>query len=186
MEKPEDLQLYEQLRSGDKASLEALYDKYEKLLYSFAYKMVRDPGAAEEVVQEVMIKLWRGIGDYAADKGKFSSWLLTITRNTAIDYLRKQKRVKSEEVHQEFDTADTQQSVEELVEWKEQGDRLRQAMKHLKHEQQVIIEMFYFKGYSQRMIADEVDIPLGTVKGRIRLALKNLRNQLYQERGDLQ
>lgn len=186
MGKHDDLKLYERLRSGNKEALESLYDKYESLLYSFSYKMVQDPQASEEIVQEVMIKVWKGTGSYSAESGKFSSWILTVTRNTAIDYIRKQQKVRTEEIHQEVELRDRRTPVEELVEWEEQGDQLREAMRTLKDDQQVIIDLFYFKGYSQRKISEKVDIPLGTVKGRIRLALKHLKSQLYQERGDLQ
>jgi len=186
MVKLDDLKLYERVRAQDKHALEALYDKYERLLYSFSYKMVTDPEAAEEIVQEVMIKLWKGKGVYSPEQGKFSSWLLTVTRNTAIDFLRKQQKVSKEEVHTEVELHDNQPPLEQMVEWKEQGERLREAMRTLKKDQQMIIELFYFKGYSQSKISEKVDIPLGTVKGRIRLALKHLKAELYEERGDLQ
>ncbi|WP_280770415.1 RNA polymerase sigma factor [Salipaludibacillus daqingensis] len=186
MGKHEDLKFYDRLREGDKQALETLYDKYERLLYSFSYKMVNNPEAAEEVVQEVMIKLWKGKGGYSPEYGKFSSWLLTVTRHTAIDYLRKQKKVSTEEVHTEVELHDSEPPIEEVLEWKEKGERLHQAMKTLKREQQLIIDLFYFKGYSQKKISEKVDIPLGTVKGRIRLALKHLKSELYEERGDLQ
>lgn len=186
MGKLDDLKLYERVKDRDKDALEALYDKYERLLYSFSFKMVHDPKAAEEVVQEVMIKLWKGKGVYSPEYGKFSSWLLTVTRHTAIDYLRKQQKVGTEEVHTEVELHDNQPPVEQVIEWKEQGERLREAMRTLKNDQQMIIELFYFKGYSQSKISKKIDIPLGTVKGRIRLALKHLKAELYEERGDLQ
>ncbi|SDO55498.1 RNA polymerase sigma factor [Alkalicoccus daliensis] len=187
MEKMEDTEVYGQILKKDKEALEQLYDKYEKLLFSFALKMVRSPESAEEVVQEVMMKLWRGSGGiYDEEKGKFSSWILTMTRNTSIDYLRKQNRRQEEEVHQEMELQDTQAPVEEIVEWKQQRERIKEAMTSLKQEQQHVIEMFYFKGYSQKMIADKINIPLGTVKGRIRLALKHLKSELAMERGDWQ
>ncbi|WP_416148693.1 RNA polymerase sigma factor [Salipaludibacillus sp. HK11] len=186
MGKLDDLQLYERVQEKDKSALEALYDKYERLLYSFSYKMVKDPEVAEEIVQEVMIKLWKGTGTYSPKYGKFSSWLLTVTRHTSIDYLRKQQKVSTEEVHTEVELHDNQPPLEQMVEWKQQGERLREAMTTLKKDQQVIIELFYFKGFSQRKISEKVDIPLGTVKGRIRLALKHLKAELYEERGDLQ
>lgn len=187
MEKKTDVELYNQILKKDKAALEQLYDKYEKLIFSFAFKMVHESTAAEEVVQEVMIKLWRGSGaGYTPEKGKFSSWLLTMTRNTAIDYLRKQKRRSEEEIHQEAELHDVQLSVNEQVEWKQSKERIKQAMSALKEEQQHVIDLFYFKGYSQKMISEKADIPLGTVKGRIRLALQHLRKELQEERGDWQ
>lgn len=186
MGKHDDLTLYNRVQEKDKHALEALYDKYERLLYSFSVKMVSNPETAEEIVQEVMIKLWKGKGVYSPEQGKFSSWLLTMTRNTAIDYLRKQQKVNSEEVHTEVELQDKQPGLEQMVEWKEKQERIQGAMNTLKEDQQNIIDLFYFKGYSQTKIAEIVDIPLGTVKGRIRLALKHLKAELYEERGDLQ
>lgn len=184
MKKMTDAELYERLLKKDKDALEQLYDKYEKLLFSFALKMVHSSESAEEIVQEVMMKLWRGQGGtYSEEKGKFSSWILTITRNASIDYLRKQKRRTEEEVHQEVEIHDPQPSVSELVEWKQESEKIRQAMAALKEEQQHVIDLFYFKGYSQKMIAEKINIPLGTVKGRIRLALKHLKSELAVERG---
>lgn len=187
MTKTADAELYKQVLAKDAAALEQLYDKYEKLIFSFAYKMVHESTAAEEIVQEVMMKLWKGSGAvYSDDKGKFSSWLLTMTRNTAIDYLRKQKRRGEEEFHQESELHDTQASVDDQVEWKQSKEKIKRAMAALKEEQQHVIELFYFKGYSQKMISEKADIPLGTVKGRIRLALQHLRKELQEERGDWQ
>ncbi|PTL38237.1 RNA polymerase sigma factor [Alkalicoccus saliphilus] len=186
MEKHEDVQLYERIRAKDEAAMEMLYDKYAKLLYSFAYKMVYNAAGAEEVVQEVMIKLWRGKGIYSEEKGKFTTWLLTITRHTAIDYLRKQKKTTEDVIHQETEHEDSQPGTEELVEWKHRGERVKEAMRTLKEEQRLIIDLFYFKGYSQKKIAEKVNVPLGTVKGRIRLALKHLKDELYEERRDWQ
>ncbi|CAM3876756.1 RNA polymerase sigma factor [Alkalicoccus chagannorensis] len=184
MDMHDDVQLYERLRAKDQAAMEMIYDKYSRLLFSFAYKVVHSSDAAEEVVQEVLIKLWKGNGVYSPDKGKFSTWLLSITRNTAIDYLRRQKKHTDEVIHQEVEHADTQPGTEELVEWKQQSERVREAMRVLKDEQRLIIDLFYFKGYSQKMIAEQVDLPIGTVKGRIRLALNHLKQELYEERRD--
>ncbi|WP_026691063.1 RNA polymerase sigma factor [Alteribacter aurantiacus] len=182
MAKMDDKQLYRRIQEHDQAALETLYDKYEKLLYSFAYKMVQDPQSAEEIVQEVVLKLWKGTGTYDETKGKFSSWLLTMTRNTAIDMIRKQDK---QEVHlsNEWEPGDSGPQVEDMIEWKEQGETLKKAIRTLKKEQIEIVELFYFKGYSQRKIAEKTNIPLGTIKGRIRLALKHLRQELAGERG---
>jgi RNA polymerase sigma factor (sigma-70 family) len=86
-----DVELYDQVQHGDKAALEELYDKYEKLLYSFAFRMTGHRELSEEVVQEVFIKIWTKKRMYDQSKGKFSSWILTIVRNTSIDQMRKRK-----------------------------------------------------------------------------------------------
>ncbi|MEN1968399.1 sigma-70 family RNA polymerase sigma factor [Lentibacillus sp. N15] len=179
-----DLELYKRIGHNDEAALEQLYDRYEKLIFSFAYRMTNNTFLSEEVVQEVFTKVWLKKGTYDESKGKFSSWLLTVTRNTSIDLLRKKKETPYELTENDVVT-DKQPSTEEVVEWKESGEHIRHAVKHLTIEQQEIIELFYFKGMSQSTIASEYDIPLGTVKGRVRLALKHLRERMteQQERG---
>ena len=94
MDSNQDLILYQRLRETDQSALESLYDRYEKLVYSFAYRMTSNVTASEDIVQDVFSKLWYGKAEYNPDKGKFSSWLLTITRYTAIDHLRKMKKKK--------------------------------------------------------------------------------------------
>ncbi len=87
-----DVQLYKKLRRGEKEALEQMYDKYSKLLFSFSFKMTEEKQLAEEIVQEVFIKVWTQKSSYDETKGKFSSWLLTMTRNTVIDHHRKKAR----------------------------------------------------------------------------------------------
>ncbi|MBB6448214.1 RNA polymerase sigma-70 factor (ECF subfamily) [Geomicrobium halophilum] len=183
MGKPTDKELYERIQMKDKAALELMYDRYEKLLYSLAYRITKDPHFSEEVMQDVFMKLWngKGAGQYNEDKGKFSSWLLTVTRNTSIDLLRKKK-----EVEYQWDERDSLQeeipSVEKEVEDQEKRDELTEAMDTLPDEQQRMIYLFYFQGLSQQNISKVCELPVGTVKGRIRLALKKLRENLATER----
>lgn len=185
MSQPRDSELYHKVRGGDQQALEQLYDKYEKILYSFSYRMTRHKESSEEVVQEVFIKIWKGQGNFDSSEGKFSSWLLTMTRNAAIDLMRKLK-----EPQYEFEERDSlvseESSTEDLIEWKERGVQLREAISALGEDQQKMIESFYFKGMTQRKIAEHFDLPLGTVKGRIRLALKHLRTALSEKEGGVE
>lgn len=179
----DDASLYVRVRNKDRIAFETLYDRYEKLLYSFAFRFTNDSALTEEVIQDVFLKLWNGTNEYDVSKGKFSSWLLTITRNRAIDEIRKRKRHTHEDIIEKDAIVQDEVSVEEKVEWNEQKSILHRAMSSLKDEQQQIIDLFYFKGLSQRKISDQCDIPLGTVKGRIRIALKHLRKMLEQKGG---
>lgn len=173
-----ELDLYLQAVDGDKEALEKIYDKYEKLLFSFAYKTCGQKEMAEEVLQEVFIKIWTKKATYDASKGKFSSWILTVTRFTSIDLIRK-KENQNYSLEEDRDTThQTEPSTEDLVEWKEQGELVREAVKKLSTEQNNIINMFYFKGLTQQQIATQCELSLGTVKGRIRLALKHLKKEL--------
>lgn len=183
-----DEELYARVVDKDAEALELLYDKYERLVYSFAYRMVQDAQRAEDVVQDVFSKLWRDHAAFDATKGKFSSWLLTMTRNRCLDILRKvskQQEVGLFEKDNDRPTDTMGEMPEQATEWKEKSERIREALSYLKEDQRKIVELFYFHGYSQDRISKDLDIPLGTVKGRIRLALQHLRKRLEPERGDL-
>jgi RNA polymerase sigma factor (sigma-70 family) len=184
MEKSSDFMLYTRIQQKEKAALEQLYDRYEKILFSFLYKMTEDRDLAEEALQEVFIKLWRGKGEYDESKGKFTSWLFTMSRNSAIDLIRKQKK-PSVPLDEIGDLVSPETAVEELAEWQEQKDQIQEAVSELSSEQQKMIQLFYFKGMTHETISTMCDIPLGTVKSRIRLALSKLKKTLHgvQERG---
>lgn len=174
-----DVELYEKVHLGDKQALEKIYDRYERILYSLSYKVTGQKELAEEAVQEVFIKIWTKKGTYHASKGKFSSWIMTMTRNASIDLLRKRRDIPSDFEYEQIPSENP--SVENLIEWKEEGAMLRQAVSELSEEQRKMIHLFYFKGLSQQSIASEFEIPLGTVKGRVRLALKHLRKIIPQK-----
>lgn len=180
----QDVELFNRVQAHDEHALELLYDRYEKLLFSFSFRMTKNKFLAEEIVQDVFTKIWSKQRNFDESKGKFSSWLLTVTRNATIDMLRKKKET-SYELDERDALHDSSPSTEEQVEWKERREQVRAAVGQLTNEQKEIIELFYFKGMSQSKIAETRDIPLGTVKGRVRLALKHLRGKLSDanERG---
>lgn len=184
MTERDDVILYEHILQKDRTALEAMYDRYEKILFSFAFRMTRNEKLAEEVLQDVFIKLWHDTGTYDRTKGKFSSWIMTMTRNKAIDLLRKEKKQATVEL---MDNDALQVSGEKTVEdtalWNEKRSEILEAVSKLKKDQRDIVELFYFKGLSQQKIAEQCDLPLGTVKGRIRLALKHLRSLVSTEGG---
>ncbi|MFC4713408.1 RNA polymerase sigma factor [Planococcus dechangensis] len=186
MEKISDALLYERVRGKDKAALEELYDRYEKMLFSYLCKMTGDRDIAEEALQEVFVKIWRGTGTYHESKGKFVAWLVTMSRNAAVDLIRKQKK-PSVPLDEVAEVESTETSVEETVEVKEKREQIHEAVRHLSDEQQKMVDLFYFKGYTHETIAEKCGIPLGTVKSRIRLALKKLKTSLHmvQEGGVL-
>ncbi|TDQ42719.1 RNA polymerase sigma factor [Aureibacillus halotolerans] len=166
----------------DESALEKLYDQYERLLYSFAFRITKSKALSEEVLQEVFIKLWEGRAVYCKSKGSFSSWLLTVTRFTAIDLLRKNmKQVPTEDYV--FENSPSEENIERDVEWRETGSQLWNAVGTLSDEQKEIVELFYYQGLTQRKIAEVCSMPLGTVKGRLRLALNHLKKALDNERG---
>lgn len=175
-----DNELFRRIQNKDDKALEQLYERYEKLLFSFSYRMTSNKFLAEEAVQDVFTKLWTKKAHYDDGKGKFSSWILTVTRHACIDLIRKQKEVPYE--FEERDSLHAQDPTpEESIVWNECSEVIRECVQQLKQEQQEIIELFYFKSMSQSSIAESCNLPLGTVKGRVRLALKHL-NQILSSR----
>ncbi len=175
-----DAELQTGLRGGDPSALTAIYDRYGSLAYSVALRILGDPGLAEEVVQDVMTSLWRKPERFDAERGSFRSWFLTVTRNRAIDLLRgRQKRGRHETeldpgTRAPASATDPWQAVAEGLE----RNALTEAMHSIPNEQREAIELTYFAGYSQTVIASRLGIPLGTVKGRQRLGLEKLHSYL--------
>lgn len=178
-----DIELYERVRQKDKEAFECIYDKYEKLLYSFVIKLSGDSALAEEVLQEVFMKIWIQKATYDQTKGKFSSWIVTITRYTAIDIIRKNRKHHLSLTEDRDFPEEGTEKTEDIVEWREKGQQIREAVTDLSEEQKQMVDLFYFKGLSQSEIADKTSVPLGTVKGRIRLALKHLKKRLSLQKG---
>lgn len=184
MENSSDTLLYTRIKGKDKDALENLYDRYEKILFSFLYKMTQDRDLAEEALQEVFIKIWRGVGEYDDSKGKFTSWLFRMAQNSAIDLIRKRKAA-TVPIDEIAEMPSNDSSVEQTAEWQEEKEHIQAAVSQLSAEQQEMIQLFYFKGHTHEKIAEICGLPLGTVKSRIRLALGKLKKSLHgmQERG---
>lgn len=180
--------LISRVAAGDKLALERLYDRYERLVYSFALRQVGDPQLAEEVVQDVFFRLWRHAGRFDRQRGRFTSWLLNITHNLAIDKLRQHRHralVPLETVETIAEAVGTapQPATADLAEAAVMGELVRDALAALKPEQRQALEMAYYQGYTHTEIAELCQVPLGTVKGRLRLALERLRGLLAIDGG---
>ncbi|QSF48005.1 sigma-70 family RNA polymerase sigma factor [Paenibacillus tianjinensis] len=171
----------ELIRQKDPAALEMLYDRYEGIIYSFAHRIVKDSMAAEEVMQELFMRIWKNAEQYDSAKGKLSTWMFTVTRNIAIDQLRKknsgipQQSAGSEELQQ---IRDTGTMTEDMVELMMVGEQVREALQELSRDQQQVVDLIYYQGLTQQEVAIRVAVPLGTVKSRVRLAMKQLQKRL--------
>ncbi len=158
------------IERGDEAALARLFERYSKLVYSVALRVLRDPGAAEDVMQEIFLQIWRSPTSFVAARGSLGGWLAVVSRNRSIDVLRKRRPMDSiEEVPLEspYDlTSDAERNM--LL------DRVRKVMAELPVEQRKALEMAYFEGWTHAEIAEKTGHPLGTVKTRIRSALQIL------------
>ena len=178
-----DDQLVSRIAAGDARALEALYDRYVRQCFGLALRMVGDPGLAEEVVQEVFLKLWSRPDSYSSQKGAFVSWLLSLVHHRAVDELRKRSRTEvaldNDQPLSVINTRpDPQPDPSEQVWVMEQQRVVRQALGELPENQRLVLELAYFGGLSQSQIAERTSQPLGTVKTRMRMGLQNLRGLL--------
>ncbi len=178
-----DEQLVHALTRGEAWAMTALYERYARLVYSLALKILNDRGAAEETVQEVFVKVWKRARDYDAARGKFSSWLSGIAHHHAIDELRR-RRVRpaaSEDENAMAEVvADNPAPFDQALQSLERR-RIAEALAAIPPEQRRCIEMAYFEGYTQQEISERLSEPLGTVKTRMRLGMQKLRVLLEQE-----
>jgi RNA polymerase sigma-70 factor (ECF subfamily) len=166
------------------------YDRYSRLVFSLALAIVGDRAAAEEVTQDVFVRVWQRAGTYRADQAKVSTWLTAITRHHAIDILRRQNaRHESNSVSWDQippQAAPAAHDLEERAELSLRRERIRAAVAQLPADQQQVLALAYFHGYTHHQIADVLHQPLGTVKTRLRLAMQKLRQILLAEQPSLE
>lgn len=170
----------------DADALGELYDRYNRLVFSLALTTVGDHATAEEITLDVFTRVWERARTYRAEQAKVSTWLTSITRYRAIDELRR-RRARPEQHSVDWATVspDAMPSVngpEGATERALQRQQVHAAVAQLPQEQQQVLALAYFKGYTHREIAEALDQPLGTVKTRIRSAMQKLREMLQEER----
>jgi len=176
-----DEELLALVAAGKAPALEELYDRYDALLYSLALRVVRDRGAAEEIVQDAFVAVWRKAGTFDPARGRAYTWLVGITRNRAVDEIRRRRTRGMVEAAPELFPNEVPGPPDpegiEAVELREGSGSpaLVRAVEELPGEQRTVLEMAYFGGLSQREISERTGVPLGTVKTRTRLALAKLR-----------
>ena len=176
----DDRDLARRLRSRDPHVMSALYERYGKTAYSVIYRVVRDVGVAEDLVQETFLRVWNRAQSFDPDRGALGPWILTVARNRAIDHLRSAGGREAPGVL-ELDRIENPRLFSDLEEsalTMDRAKRLKEAFGKLTPAQREVIELAYYEGLSQTEMADRLKQPLGTVKTWVRTALKSLREQL--------
>ena len=171
------------LAAGELDALEALYDRYSALVFSVGLRVLYDRQLAEDVVQEVFLRLWRRPWSYDAGRGRFVSWLMSVTRNRAIDERRRLTRrgrleERSEDRIPELRAPSRYHDPLEEASLAEERRAVRHQMTRLPPAQRQVLELAYFAGLTQVEISERTGQPLGTVKTRIRLGMQKLREAL--------
>jgi RNA polymerase sigma-70 factor (ECF subfamily) len=166
-----DTMLVSAIRSGDEQAMAQLYERYSAIVYSVALRVLGDTGVAEDILQEVFMRLWRSPDTFDATRGSLPGWLAVITRNRAIDSLRKRRP--------EADITDVVVSIEpDIVGAAESSrtlEKIRGTLGGMPLPQRAALEMAFFEGLSHTEIAEKTGEPLGTIKTRIRAGLLTLR-----------
>jgi RNA polymerase sigma-70 factor, ECF subfamily len=176
----QDGQLVELVAGNDADALEALYDRYGKVAYSLARRILADATLAQDVVQEVFLSLWRNAGRFDAGRGTVATYLLSMTHHRAVDAVRREENLRrwrtTDEVL-EF-APDPGSGVEDEVEASERRAQVRAALAELPPAQREALALAYFGGYTQREVASLVGVPLGTVKTRMAAGMRKLKDSL--------
>lgn len=182
----DDEELMQRLFYRDLKAFRTLFSRYGNLVYSTSLRVVRDAQVAEDMVQEIFLRIWRKPDSYVAQRGRFVSWLASVTRNRAVDEIRSRNRrfryetSSPEEQQREFAAPESNDPAL-TAEMADQRRLIRAALSGLPAEQRQVIEMAYFGGLTQQEISDQLSQPLGTVKTRIRLGMQKLRAALTPE-----
>jgi RNA polymerase sigma-70 factor (ECF subfamily) len=171
------------VESGDAEAFSTLYDRHSRAAFSLAYRMMNGRQAAEDLAQDAFLKVWRATASYRAGRGSVRTWILSIVHNRGIDQIRSHasRRRTQDKVEASAPKYEPSEAFSET--WKNsRRDQVREALNTLPQEQLKILELAYFSGYKHVEIADLLGLPLGTVKGRMRLGLKKLRGH-FEARG---
>jgi RNA polymerase sigma-70 factor, ECF subfamily len=176
------------IAEGNEEALAELYDRYRGLAYSTALRVLRDPGRAEDVVQDAFLKLWTNAKYFAAGRGSLRSWLVTTVRNCAIDRLRWRAAHQRAECELKPGLPATEPATDpwRRVSVSVERTAVREALDTLPLEQRLAVELAYFGSYTQPEIAGMMGVKLGTVKGRMRLGLQKLSSRLKGSSGLLE
>lgn len=169
----------ELLRARSKEAFAQLYDDYSPALYGVIHRILRSDELAEEALQDAFVKIWRGADTYDSSKGRPFTWMLQIAKNTAIDYTRSARFQQSRKTDPITSNVNEDESYSVNQDIRDPG--LRRVVERLDDKYRVLIDLVYFRGYTQSDIEKELDIPLGTVKTRLRKAMMELRSMLRSE-----
>jgi RNA polymerase sigma-70 factor (ECF subfamily) len=180
-----DLDIMKKVASYDSKALEALYNRYSTILYTLIKTIVADTALAEEVLSEVFVIIWRKVNHFDFDEGNVYTWLITLARNKAVDTIRvKKSGVETQPYSDEYENKHILPALKpngkslELKDALDKTVKMQKAMEELTDAQQYVIHLAYFEGLTESEIAAKLNIPVSTVKSKIRIALTNLKENL--------
>ena len=182
---PSDEALLNAIADGSVWAMETLYQRYSRILYSLAYRIVADHQVAEDLLQDAFLAIWRRATTYSPQTGEARSWLISIMHHRTIDYLRRDRRRSTLVMQAPIEEVEQDESIAHPDAWDAawqsvKSSHVRAALMQIPTEQRLVIELAYFQGWTHTEIAAGTQIPLGTVKARMRLGLLHLKQALIQ------
>jgi RNA polymerase sigma-70 factor (ECF subfamily) len=178
-----DRSLIQRLRAGDRGAFAEVYDRYSRGIYGLVLRIVRDSALAEDLLQEIFLKLWKSADTLDDAATSLGPWLIAVARNHVLDYLKsRQNRSSMQSVQLDFNEISEHLSLSEPdFVFEERARLLRKALDRLEARERRILELAYFEGLTQTEMAAVLNMPLGTVKTCVRLAIRNLKKHLEKE-----
>jgi len=184
-----DIELMQRVSSNDSKALEVLYNRYSSLLYTLIKKIVKEEKTAEDILSEIFVIIWRKADQFDFNSGNVYTWLVTLARNKAVDSLKRSQLPKNHEIEIYNDVYENKYIIPHLSNFIDPldirtafsiKDDVEAALNKLTDAQQYVIYLAYYEGLTQKEIAEKLNIPLSTVKSKIKIALSNLRENLVK------
>ena len=182
-----DIELIQRITNRDSKALESLYDRYSPVLYTLVKRIVADKEKAEEILADIFVIIWQKSLMFDINSGNLYSWLINLTRNKALDYLRREKSLITDEYNDEYENSVIIPNLSTLIASNDLSDtfnnreKIYSAFHRLTEAQQYVLSLAYYDGLSEPEIAAKLNIPLLTVKSKIRVALNSVRDFLAKE-----
>ena len=164
----------------DEQALAELYDRYGRVAYGLALRIVRDPALAEDAVQEAFLTVWRTAGSFRSDRAKPSTWILTLVHRRAVDVVRREERRRAAPLEGTEEPDEGALAADEEIELSDRRRLVQEALRRLPDEQREALELAYYGGLTQSELAERLSVPLGTIKSRMFTGLRRLRDLLAE------
>jgi RNA polymerase sigma-70 factor (ECF subfamily) len=165
---------------GHQTALAELYDRHGRVAFGLAHRVLRDRALAEDAVQEAFLSVWRGAERYVPERGKPSTWIMTLVHRRAVDLVRRENRRRADVLEEQDVRASSSADDDALLRF--ERERVQQALRELPDQQREAIELAYYGGFTQSELAERLGLPLGTIKSRMFAGLARLR-ELLEEPG---
>ena len=162
----------------DEQALAELYDRYGRVAYGLALRIVRDQALAEDAVQEAFLAVWRSAGSFRSDRAKPSTWILTLVHRRAVDVVRREERRRAAPLEGTEEPDERGLAADEEIELNDRRRLVQEALRQLPDEQREALELAYYGGLTQSELAERLSVPLGTIKSRMFTGLRRLRDLL--------